>query len=291
MTNRLSLDKVNALDDQTFVATFAAVYEHSPWVAEKAAALRPFASVTALAAAFAGTVAASDETAKLSLLRAHPDLAGRAAVGGDLTDASRLEQASAGLDSLTPDEMDRFTQDNALYRERFTFPFILAVKHWNKAHILAAFGGRLNNNATVERTTALAEVDKIAFSRLLDLVAPAPSGRLTTHVLDTAQGRPAAGLPVELVQIAKDGERLVKRATTNADGRLDQPLLAGAEMSAGLWRLTFGAGAYFLATGQTLTAPAFLDLVPIRFAIANPELHYHIPLLLSPWSYSTYRGS
>ncbi len=291
MTSLLTLDQVNGLDAAAFAAAFAAVYEHSPWVAERAAALRPFASLTALAAGLAGIVAAADAAARLSLLRAHPDLAGRAAIGGDLTAHSRLEQASAGLDSLTADEMARFTRANEDYRQRFGFPFILAVKHWGKAHILAAFRGRLGNGAAAELATALAEVDKIAFSRLLALVEPAPSGRLTTHVLDTARGRPAADLTIELARIEKTSESIIKQGRTNGDGRLDQPLLAGAEMTVGLWRLCFAAGEYFLASGQTLTAPAFLDIVPIRFAIDNPEQHYHVPLLLTPWSYSTYRGS
>jgi 2-oxo-4-hydroxy-4-carboxy-5-ureidoimidazoline decarboxylase len=291
MTNRLTLDQINSLEAAAFTATFASIYEHSPWVAEKAAELRPFSTLTALAAALAGVVAGADEMAKQALLLAHPDLAGRAAVSGELTIASRLEQSKAGLDSLTPTEMERFTRSNTLYRERFGFPFILAVKYWRKTQILAAFDGRLNNAAAKERATALAEIDKIAFARLLDLVEPAPTGRLTTHVLDTAQGHPAAGLPVALHRIGKEVESLVKQATTNADGRLDQPLLAGAEMMAGLWQLTFATGEYFLASGQELTAPPFLDLIPIHFAIANPEQHFHVPLLLSPWSYSTYRGS
>jgi len=291
MTDRLTLDQVNRLKTAAFTATFAAVYEHSPWVAEKAAASRPFPSLTALAAALANVVMTSDEKSKLALLQAHPDLAGRATLRDELTDASRLEQASAGLDSLTPAEMKRFTRSNTAYRERFGFPFILAVKHWSKAHILAAFDGRLTNDPSVEQTTALAEVEKIAFSRLLDLVVPAPTGQLTTHVLDVARGWPADGVPVDLVRIDKGVESLIKRASTNADGRLDQPLLAGYEMRAGLWRLTFGAGEYFLASGQALSAPTFLDQVPIHFGIANPEQHYHVPLLLSPWSYSTYRGS
>lgn len=291
MTGLLTLDQVNGLDAEAFTATFAAVYEHSPWVAEQAAALRPFASVTALAAGFAGIVATADETAKLDLLRAHPDLAGRAAIGGALTTHSRLEQASAGLDSLTPEEMAQFTQANTQYRQRFGFPFILAIKHWGKAHILAAFRGRQGNSAAAELTTALAEVDKIAFSRLLALVAPAPTGRLTTHVLDTARGKPAAGMGVALARIEKTGESEIKQGRTNTDGRLDQPLLSGSEMAVGLWRLTFSAGEYFLASGHPLSAPAFLDVVPLRFAIDNPEQHYHVPLLLTPWSYSTYRGS
>jgi 2-oxo-4-hydroxy-4-carboxy-5-ureidoimidazoline decarboxylase len=291
MTDRLTLDQVNSLKTAAFTATFAAVYEHSPWVAEKAAALRPFPSLTTLAAALADVVMASDEKTKLALLQSHPDLAGRTAIGNELTSASRLEQASAGLDSLTPAEMRRFTRSNTAYRKRFGFPFILAVKHWSKAHILAAFDGRLNNDPSVEQTTALAEVEKIAFSRLLDLVVPAPTGQLTTHVLDVSRGCPAVGLPVDLVRIDKGGESLIKRDSTNADGRLDQPLLAGYEMRAGQWRLTFGAGEYFLASGHPLSAPAFLDQIPLHFAIANPEQHFHVPLLLSPWSFSTYRGS
>jgi 2-oxo-4-hydroxy-4-carboxy-5-ureidoimidazoline decarboxylase len=291
MTDRLTLDQVNALDAEDFAETFAAIYEDSPWVARWAAALRPFSSLTALARGLADVVAAADRDSRLTLLSAHPDLAGRAALAGKVTRDSHHEQASAGLDSLIRAEMDRFTASNDRYRQRFGFPFILAVKHWSKDEILAAFDGRLANDAATEMATALAEVDKIAFSRLLDRVVPAATGRLTTHVLDTARGCPAAGVPVTLERIEKGETALVRQTVTNADGRLDQPLLAGAEMTAGRWRLTFAAGAYFLASGQRLSAPAFLDRIPLCFAIANPEQHYHVPLLVSPWSFSTYRGS
>lgn len=288
----LTLDALNALSPADVIARFGAVYEHSPWVAEQAAAARPVASLTALHRAMVAAVDQAGEAAHLALLRAHPDLAGRAALAGDVAEASRQEQASAGLDSLTPEELAQFTAYNTAYQDRFGFPFILAVKHWGKAHILAAFQARLGNEAEQERRTALAEVHKIAFLRLLDLVQPAPSGRLTTHVLDTAQGRPAAGMAVELARLGADGSATVlKRLRTNADGRLDSPALAPEEMAAGRYQLTFFAGEYFLASGQTVTAPAFLDVIPLRFAIANPEEHHHVPLLVSPWSYSTYRGS
>jgi len=115
-------------------------------------------------------------------------------------------------------------------------------------------------------------------------------GRLTTHVLDTAQGRPAAGLHVELWRL--DGEpRAIASGVTNADGRLDAPLLEGAAMAAGLYELRFSAGDYLRASGAPVTQPAFLDMVPVRFGIADPAAHYHVPLLLSPYGYSTYRGS
>jgi len=115
-------------------------------------------------------------------------------------------------------------------------------------------------------------------------------GRLTTHVLDTALGKPAAGLTIELFRVAANTERLAV-VTTNADGRVDKPLLEGAALSPGTYELHFHAGDYLRKAGGTLPEPAFLDIVPIRFGIAAPAEHYHVPLLISPYGYSTYRGS
>ncbi len=115
-------------------------------------------------------------------------------------------------------------------------------------------------------------------------------GRLTTHVLDTASGKPAAGLTIELYRMGREAEPLAT-VTTNADGRVDKPLLEGAALAAGTYELRFHAGDYLRRTGAALSDPAFLDVVPIRFGIAAPGEHYHVPLLLSPYGYSTYRGS
>lgn len=116
-------------------------------------------------------------------------------------------------------------------------------------------------------------------------------GRLSTHVLDTVNGRPAAGIAVTLERIAADGSReQVAQAVTNADGRTDAPLLSGT-LTPGSYELSFAIGTYFRSLGAALPEPAFLDVVPLRFGIAEPEGHYHVPLLASPWSYSTYRGS
>ena len=112
-------------------------------------------------------------------------------------------------------------------------------------------------------------------------------GRLTTHVLDTANGRPAAGVVIEL---RAAGETL-KTVRTNADGRTDEPLLAGDALLAGEYELVFHVGDYFAAAGQEGGRARFLDRVPVRFGIADAAEHYHVPLLVSPWSYSTYRGS
>ena len=116
-------------------------------------------------------------------------------------------------------------------------------------------------------------------------------GRLTTHVLDTATGRPAAGVRVELHRLDGGTRQPVAEAVTNADGRCDGPLLEGAGFTAGVYELTFHAGAYFDALGLDLPEPKFLDTVPVRFGIAEPDQHYHVPLLISPFACSTYRGS
>ncbi|MDI4635406.1 hydroxyisourate hydrolase [Pelomonas sp. V22] len=113
-------------------------------------------------------------------------------------------------------------------------------------------------------------------------------GKLTTHVLDTANGCPAAGMAVRLH--GTDGG-LIKSLVLNADGRADAPLLEGEALKPGRYRLVFAVAAYFRARGETLPEPAFLDEVPLEFGIADAAGHYHVPLLASPWSYSTYRGS
>ena len=115
---------------------------------------------------------------------------------------------------------------------------------------------------------------------------------LTTHVLDVTRGGPAERVRVELYEFAAGGERaLVADVLTNADGRTDAPLISAENARVGRFELVFHAGDYFRRQGVKTPDPPFLDLIPLRFAVADPEAHYHVPLLLSPWSYSTYRGS
>jgi 5-hydroxyisourate hydrolase len=117
-------------------------------------------------------------------------------------------------------------------------------------------------------------------------------GRLTTHVLDTVAGAPARAMMVELNLIGADGQsHPVKQVKTNDDGRIDAPLLEGATFVAGTYELRFHVAEYFVRTGTAQASPPFLDIVPLRFTIADTAAHYHVPLLVSPWSYSTYRGS
>ncbi|MBD3882602.1 hydroxyisourate hydrolase [Phormidium tenue FACHB-886] len=118
------------------------------------------------------------------------------------------------------------------------------------------------------------------------------AGKLTTHVLDTAQGKPAAGVTIELWTIEPSGEKtLLKAVQTNEDGRTDAPLLSEGALKTGMYELVFFMGDYFAQQVDRLPQPMFLDRIPLQFGVADADAHYHVPLLASPWAYSTYRGS
>ena len=167
----LDIAGVNALSPDDFVARFGDVAEHSPWVAETAARERPFASREAMIEAFAAAVAGASHEARLALIRAHPDLAGKAARAGTMAEDSRREQAGVGLDSLTEVEYARFTDLNTRYRDKFGFPFIFAVKGATKGMILDAFEARSADDVETEFATALAQVARIFRFRLEDRIA------------------------------------------------------------------------------------------------------------------------
>lgn len=167
---KATLTEINALERPAFVARFGAVFEHSPWVADAAWDHRPFPTRAALHAAMCAAVQAAPLARQLELIRAHPDLVGRAAREGRLAAASASEQAGAGLDQLTPAEVAWFEQHNAAYRERFGFPFIICVRANRRQAIVAGFETRLQHTPAQERATALAEIAKIAAFRLADLI-------------------------------------------------------------------------------------------------------------------------
>ncbi len=171
MPESATLAALNHATPQAFVATLGAIYEHSPWVAERALAHRPFATKDALAQAMAHAVAGATEAEQSALILAHPDLAGRLARAGALAAASATEQAGLGLDRLSDAEFTRFDQLNTAYRTRFGFPFIIAVKRHTRASVLAAFEARLSHDPATERATALREIDLIARLRLDALLA------------------------------------------------------------------------------------------------------------------------
>ena len=166
----ISLHDVNRMDEDAFVESFGDIAEHAPWVAAEAAERRPFLSPDAMIAAFTDAVARADEKRQRALLLAHPDLAGQAAIAGDLTKESRNEQAGAGLDKLTPEEFARLTKMNAAYRDRHGIPFIVAVRGATKHDIFRGFQGRLGNPPDVEFKAALGEVARIVRFRIEDRV-------------------------------------------------------------------------------------------------------------------------
>jgi 2-oxo-4-hydroxy-4-carboxy-5-ureidoimidazoline decarboxylase len=292
----LTLDALNHSDAASFVARLANVYEHAPWSAERAWLSRPFARVAALHDAMREAVRTASEAERSALITGHPDLAGKAARAGALTAESTTEQLVAGLDRLSDAEFEMFQRLNTAYRDKFGIPFIVCVRRHTKDSILAGFERRLSHDMATERETALAEIDRIAALRLEGLVAGDGSlrldGVLSTHVLDTHAGKPAAGVVVELIELSRLGApRRVARAVTNADGRTDAPLIAGRPVPIGRYELVFAVGDYFRSHRVPLADPPFLDLVPVRFGVAEAEGRYHVPLVMTPWSFSTYRGS
>lgn len=290
-----SLEALNASDRDAFVRALGHIFEHAPWVAERAHAARPFATVADLHGAMLKVVAEAGESQQLDLIRAHPELGSKVGRVNAMTADSRREQGSLGLDRLSEAEYRRFDALNTAYRERFGFPFVVCVRRHTRDSILDSFEPRLASSAETERATALAEIGHITRLRLNAAVdgpgKPTTDGRLTTHVLDTARGKPAAGVKVVLSELGASAEGLLKECVTNADGRTDESLLGAAPLRIGRYQLEFHVGAYFATHGVAAAAPPFLDVVPVRFAIAEPEAHYHVPLLVTPWSYSTYRGS
>jgi 2-oxo-4-hydroxy-4-carboxy-5-ureidoimidazoline decarboxylase len=290
------LEQLNAANTDDFIAALAGIYENSPWVAAAVAGQRPFASLASLDAAMAAAVRTAAPGQRLALIKLHPDLAGKAARAGDMTAESKSEQGEAGFDRLTDAEYALFWQLNHAYREKFAIPFIVCVRRHTKDSILRQYERRLQNTSEAEMEAALGEIFRIAALRLSHHVKAADelpvSGRLSTHVLDNHDGRPARGVDLTLCELGNDGaRRLIIQTATNRDGRTDRPLIGGRPVPIGRYELRFEIGRYY-ASRETATAdPAFLQSVPIEFSVAEPEGHYHVPLLVTPWSFSTYRGS
>jgi len=292
--NRLS--DLNICSTDEFVAALANVFEYSPWIADQAATLRPFAGVSELFAAMRSVVDRAPEELRLALIKAHPDLANKTQRAAGLTVESHAEQNSAGLDRLSDAEFTAFERVNNAYRAKFGFPYVVCVRRHTRDSILRDFERRLPNDARAEVQTSIGEICRIAALRLDQHVASEDKlpvhGRLSTHVLDTHSGRPASGISVELTELSDLGQsRVVARAITNSDGRTDQPLIGGRPVPIGRYELTFHVGPYFAGRGVPLSDPPFLDRIPLQFAVSDPEGHLHVPLLVTPWSYATYRGS
>ncbi|NWG25814.1 MAG: 2-oxo-4-hydroxy-4-carboxy-5-ureidoimidazoline decarboxylase [Pseudorhodoplanes sp.] len=294
MTAPFSLERLNAMSARDFAAALGDVFEHADWVADAAARSRPYPSVAALHEGMLRAVREAPADRQLAFLRGHPELGSKVA-RADLTRDSQSEQGSLGLDRLGEEEFARFSRLNAAYRDKFGFPFIICVRRHTRDSILRQFERRLANDIAAERGAALEEIGHITRLRLVAKAEgpgmPKTEGRLSTHVLDNVTGKPAPGVKIALYEIGASARGLLAEAATNADGRTDAPLIGGSPLRIGTYELQFHVGDYFAATGARTAEPPFLAIVPIRFSIAEPEGHYHVPLLVTPWSYSTYRGS
>lgn len=168
--SRYTIDQLNAMSEDAFIAALSGIFEHSPWVAREAAPQRPFASVDALYDAMVAAVARAGSERQLALINAHPELAGKAAVRGELTAESTREQSGAGLTQCTQAEFDKLQRLNREYREKFGFPFILAVRGHDRATILANFEARVANDRDEELRASLEQVYRIARFRVDDLI-------------------------------------------------------------------------------------------------------------------------
>jgi 2-oxo-4-hydroxy-4-carboxy-5-ureidoimidazoline decarboxylase len=291
-----SVAELNACSKDDFVAALENVFEYSPWIAEQTAAARPFAGVKPLFEAMKAAVDRAPNELRLALIEAHPDLANRTQRAAGLTAESNAEQNSAGLDRLSDAEYAAFERVNNAYRSKFGFPYIICVRRHTRDSILRDFERRLPNDAKAEMQASIGEILRIAALRLDQLVTADDRlpvhGRLSTHVLDTTSGKPAAGIAIELTELSDLGAaRVVARTVTNSDGRTDQPLIGGRPVPIGRYELSFAVGDYFAGRGAQASDPPFLDCIPLRFSVSDPEGHLHVPLLVTPWSYSTYRGS
>lgn len=291
---RLTLDALNAASVEDFTAALATIFERAPWVAAEAAAARPFATVAALHDALMAVIVASPAERRVAFIGGFPDLAGKAQQEGTMGGASESEHAGLGLDRLSAEEFTTWGGLNAAYRARFGFPFMMCVRRQTRDAVLDAFERRLAHDPATEFAAAIAEIGHVSRLRLVDAVegpgAPRVTGALTTHVLDTYHGKAAMGVRIDLHEVGRSARALLATTMTNADGRTDAPVLHGAPLRVGTYELSFHIGAYFAASGIALPARPFLDVVPLRFGISEPEGHYHVPLVASPWSYSTYRG-
>ena len=265
----LALNGRIELDREAFVARFGALYEHSPWVAGDAWRPGGFAGLDDLAAALRDAMYAAPRDAQLALIRAHPDLGEKVGV---LTAHSAREQAGLGLDRLSPADHERFMTTNTRLPGEVRDPV-------RGLRARARLGGVDPGQCGQPFGQHGRAGDRDRARRDREDRAAAAGGcvmsTLSTHVLNTVKGRPAAGVAVEL----RTSDGVVASLTTDEDGRA-----RFGEVEPGTYELTFAVGDYF---GE---AP-FLDVVPILFTVTEAASHYHVPLLVSPWAYSTYRGS
>jgi hydroxyisourate hydrolase len=287
----MELRDLNALGDEVAAREFRRCCGSSRW-AQAMAAARPFASSDAMMAAADSIWIGLDRGDWLEAFAAHPPIGsnsgsgGSDRPGGDSTGGDAVWSAAeqAGVSSASADLLARLAEANSEYEARFGFIFIVCATGKSADEMLGLLQRRLDNDPAIEVRIAADEQRKITRVRLDKLLDARVS--ITTHVLDTARGCPAAGVHVRLERSDDDAWTATGEGATDANGRLTT-LTQGQSVAAGTYRLTFDTGRYHRAHGVT---PFFPD-VQITFVVDDERGHYHVPLLLSPFGFSTYRGS
>ena len=279
----MTLIELNALETEAATRELLRCCGSQQWATAMTAA-RPFATLDALTDAADTIWASLDRSDWLEAFASHPKI-GAAVQAGQGGDAAWSAAEQAGVASASTDVLARLAEANREYEARFGHIFIVCATGKSADDMLRLLEQRLENDPLIELRVAAQEQRKITRIRLEKLLEAA--GRITTHVLDTSRGCPAAGMDVVLETRQGDAWREIGRGTTDANGRLatltqNQPMIAGA------YRLTYDTGSYHRAQG--ISDPFFSD-VTVTFTVRDPRGHYHVPLLLSPFGYSTYRGS
>jgi len=277
----MTLDELNQAGPRDYTAALGGTFEDAAWVAEHAASSRPFATVTELHQRLYDQVASASQADQITFLNGHPDLAGAAARQRAMGEHSTAEQAALGLDRLDDAAVDRFGAMNQAYRARFGFPFMICVRRHTLGSILQSFARRLQAEPSQELATALREVFYITRLRVAGLVQgpgmPVVAGRISTEVRGPADGQPVSGTLVELYEREQPSALLRTSVRTGPDGRADV-WADGGPLRIGSYELRFHVG------------PAAADVVPVQFAITEPEAHYHVPLPASPEGSTTFTG-
>ena len=289
----VTLEDVNRMDQATFVATFGDTFELSPWVARDVYAKRPFATVTALHQAMWDTFNAVPRAEHITFLRNLPDIGDKHVAPGGITEDSKREQQAAGINALNDQDLARLIALNKAYKAKFGYGYTICVLRNTPETIMSQIERRMTYDPDKDLAASLQEEFYITRLRVAGMVTgpgmPKVNGNMNTHVLNAASGKPAEGMSVELYELMGDTRRKLNQQMLNSEGRC--MLMDGRPVPIGRYEIRFGLADYFRKSGVAVGDPAYLDVVPVRISIANPEDHYHVPLVCTPWSYSTYRGT
>jgi 2-oxo-4-hydroxy-4-carboxy-5-ureidoimidazoline decarboxylase len=283
---KLTLDDVNRMTLDAFVSAFGDVIEFTPAAAKNAYAKRPFATVTALHEALFDGLRLLPAAEQHAFFKRLSDI-GENAV--PFTAASTSEQAKSGISSLGAADLARLHELNKAYRAKFDMSYTICVRRNTVQQIFDEFERRLHNDKTAELAKAVYEEHLITRLRIGEQVsgpgAPKIYGDVTAHVLNAMVGKPANGVSVALYEIFGDRSHKVSEAVTNADGRAD--VLKGQPVPIGRYELRFALGDYFRKNTTPPVEP-FFDVAPMRLFIAKPEESYHVPMIATPFNYSTH---